>query len=580
MIDLRLYRLAFLPTLLALVAVMFSLSGAPAAIEPATPPATFEGDRAATLARQIATEAPVRTPGSEGDGRIADLVAERFAEIPAGAVSEQGFEAEFEDEQVSLRNVLLTLPGDGASTVVVLADRDSATGPGATSSAAATGVLIELANALGVTGHEKTYVLASVSGSGAGAAGARRLLEDLPERETVDAVVAIGAPGAAEPHGPYAVASSSAATSGPVQLVRTAELAVETQTALTAPAPSTFTQLARLAIPSGIGPQAPLVADGVDAVTISATGERPAPESEDLPENLSGETVDGFGRATQSTVEAVDATAAPLAHGPEAHLELSDNLIPGWTLALLALALILPAAVAAVDAGARSVRTRLGLGAGVAWAAARALPFLGALLALYALALFGVVPRPAFPFDPGLHEPGTSGAIALALIVLAAIATIVFGRRVRVAAGVAPAAAAAGAGVIAVAACLVLWFVNPYLALLLAPVAHIWILAANGPGGPGRGLVAALAALLASIPALAALAAVAAALDLGAEAPWTFAIMVADGQIGLLTALAACLLAGTLAGTIALCATRSRPGPRGAPPGQAPGEHPTARTSV
>ena len=74
--------------------------------------------------------APDRQPGSSGDNAVADLVAERFADIPAGAVTEQEFDGEFEGEEVSLRNVLLTLPGGAGSTVVVLAPRDSARGPG------------------------------------------------------------------------------------------------------------------------------------------------------------------------------------------------------------------------------------------------------------------------------------------------------------------------------------------------------------------------------------------------------------------------------------------------------------------
>ena len=68
---------------------MFSLEGAPDALEPVTPPSTFEGDRAAAIARQIATTTPDREPGSEGDAAVADLVANRFGDIPAGAVSEQ-----------------------------------------------------------------------------------------------------------------------------------------------------------------------------------------------------------------------------------------------------------------------------------------------------------------------------------------------------------------------------------------------------------------------------------------------------------------------------------------------------------
>jgi hypothetical protein len=554
LIDFRLYRLAFLPMLLAVIALMFSLEGAPDPIEPATPPATFEGDRAAAQARQVASMAPDRRPGSEGDSAIADLVAERFEEILAGAVTEQAFEAEFEGEDVSLRNVLLTLPGETASTVVILAPRDAARGPGAATSAAATGILIELADALRV-GHEKTYVLASTSGTAAGAAGARQLLESLPERDAVEAVIVISQPGAPERRAPFVVTSSTDERSGSVQLERTAEEAVSAQAQEPSSEPSAFSQLARLAIPSGLGGQAPLIAEGFDAVAISSAGERPLSESEDGPDDLSGENLDAFGRAIQSTVNAVDASSAPLVHGPGAHLELSDNLVPGWTLALLALTLILPAAVAAVDACARAGRRRLGLAAGLAWAAARSLPFVGALAALYALAIVGAVPRPPFPFDPGLYGLGTRAAIMLPVILLTGIGSAGLLRRRGVTARAAPPAALAGLGVVSVAACGLVWLANPYLALLMAPAAHVWLLAAGTPG-PARGTLAIAGATLACLPAIAALAAVSDALELGGRAPWTFTLMIADGQIGLPIIAAACFLAGALVGAIALSVRR------------------------
>ena len=554
MIDFRLYRLAFAPTLLAVIAVMFSLEGTPDAIQPAASPG-LEEERAAVTARQVVELAPDRQLGSSGDNAVADLVAERFADIPAGAVTEQEFDGEFEGEEVSLRNVLLTLPGGAGSTVVVFAPRDSARGAGAASSAAATGVLIELAEALGNRERAKTFVLASTSGSAAGAAGARALLDGLPERDSVEAMIAITQPGAAEPHPPFVIASSTSTRSGPVQLARTAEEAVNDQAQEPSPTTSPLTQLARLAFPSGLGPQAPLIAEGVDAIAISAAGERPLAESEDELDQLSGATLDAFGRAVESTVHAVDESTSPLAHGPGTHLELSDNLVPGWTIALLALALILPAAVAAVDACARAARMRLGLGAGLAWAAGRSLPFMGALLTLYALAIVGLVPSPDFPFDPALYELGVRAGITLVLVVLTGVASIVLLRRTGVGGAGAPPAALPAIGLVVVAACLLAWLANPYLGLLLVPAAHAWLLA-DGAWGPTRGALAVGAAALACVPVIAALAAVSSTLDLGAGATWTFALMIADGQIGLATMVSACFVAGALVGGAALCVRR------------------------
>jgi hypothetical protein len=553
-IDFRLYRLCFLPALLAVIVVMFSLEGTPDALEPVTPPSTFDGGRAAAAARQIATTAPDRTAGSEADAAIADLVVNRFEDIPAGAVSEQRFTASDDGEDVSLRNVLLTLPGDAGETIVIVAARDSAHGPGAASSAAATGILVELANAFRVS-HTKTFVLASISGSTAGGSGIRALIDGLPERDAISAVIVISQPGSLERKQPYVVGSSTGAQSASVQLERTAERAVEVQAGEPPHEDGAFTQLARLAIPSGLGDQAPLIADGIPAIAISSAGERPLSSEADQLDDLAPKSVDDFGRAIQSTVAALDVATAGPVHGPPAHLELGDNLVPGWALAALALALILPAAVAAVDACARAGRQSLGLGPALAWAAARSLPFVGALAALYLLAIFGAVPRPGFPFDPGLYGLGARAAIAFAVMAVVAAASAWSLRRRGVSAGRAPESTVCALGGIAAGACVGLWLINPYLAVVAAPLAHVWLLAAGGASAARRAL-AVVASALACVPLLAAAAAVAGALDLGVDAPWTYSLMVADGQIGLLTMLMLCFLAGVVAGVVALALRR------------------------
>jgi len=558
-INFRLYRLAFAPALLAVIVLMFSLEGAPDAIEPASTTGTFDGERATADAHRIAALAPDRKPGSVGDNAVADLVTERFKAILTGAVSEQRFNAEVDGESTSLRNVLLSLPGNGDGVVVIVAGRDSADVPGAASSAAATGVLLELANSLGV-GQEKTYVLASTSGDTNAAAGTRAVLDALPDRDAVTAVIVISQPGSIDPVPLHVIESSTGESSGSIQLERTAERAVEAQTPFPAGGPSPFTQLARLAIPSGLGAQAPLIADGVDAAAISSAGERPLAPSADGVDDLSGQSVDAFGRAVQSTVAAIDIQSGDLDHGPSVHVEFGDNLVPGWALSLLALTLILPAAAAAVDACARAPRGPASAARGIAWAATRSLPFIGAFAALYGLALVAVVPRPAFPFDPGLYEFGTRAAIVFAVMVLAAAASAYLLRSLRVSGATAPSSAVGGLGAVSAAACSAIWLANPYLALLLAPAAHVWLLAA-ARGTPRRAALVVVATAIACLPAFAAAAAVADALDLGAGAPWTFAIMVADGQIGLAIVGSLCFLAGALVGAIALGARRRAEAP-------------------
>jgi hypothetical protein len=560
LVDLRLYMLAFAPAVVALIVLMFSLGGVPAPIAEPVPAGTYQGDAAAGTARQLMRLAPERPAGSAGDAAAADFVAERFREVSGGAVTEQQFDAELDGRDVTARNVLLTLPGNPSRTIVVVAARDSPRGPGAASSAAATGALVELAGSLrGVPGQEASYVLASTSG---GATGAQTVVDALRERGPVEAVVVLYQPGSAEPSQPYLITSSSGERTASIQLRRTAAQAITDQVGTTPEHPSAFESLARLAIPSGLGAQAPLIAQGVDAAAISSAGERPLAPSADGPEDLSAETLDGFGRAAQVLVGELD-LAGQLEHGPSTYVEIGDNLIPGWSLSLLALCLLLPALVGAIDACARASRRGHALPPALGWAAARSMPAVGALAVLYGLALVGIIPRPPFPFDPGLHPMGAKATVALVLAVAAALGSAVLLRALRIRGDSAPGGSAAALGLLSAIAGLALWLANPYLALLASPAAHLWVLADTGPRGR-RGAGVVLAAVLACVPVVAALIAVSRALELGADAPWTLMIMVGDGQLGLGMMASSCFLVGGVLGAVALASARRPAAPAGA----------------
>lgn len=545
--DLRLYRAAFLPAVVAFVAMMFSLEGMPAGLEPIAPTGAYEGERATSIAREIVRIAPERQAGSEGDEAAADLVRQNFDQIPAGSVSEQEFSAEVDGDDVDLTNVLVTLPGSADRTIAIVASRDSPQGPGAVTSAAATGVLVELAQTLGVSGHDATYVLASTTG---GEAGVRAFIEELPSRDTIDPLIIVSQPGAAEPSPPYALITSTGTRKGSVGLRSSAEAAIESQTDLTGDGESGFRQLARLAFPSGLGEQAPLVADGIPAVRISSAGERRVAPEDDEPDDLSADSIDGFGRSIHGLVGALDA-GRPLDPSPDTYIEVSGNLVPAWTITLLALALLLPALVAAVDAAARVMRRNGELVRALGWAAVRALPFVGALATLYALAAVGIVPRPEFPFDPGKYELGARAVISFVLMLAVGAVSAVLLRLRKTTGTRAPAGTAAGIGLVSVAALLVLWIVNPYAALLAVPAAHVWVLADGTPSRLRTGLTFAAAAL-AVVPTVAALGSVTGVLEVGSDAPWTLTLLVADGQIGFFDVLAGCFLAGSLLGACAL----------------------------
>lgn len=539
--NLRLYRVALIPALIAVIAVMFSLDGIPDPIDPVTPTGTFDSERAASLAREIVRDAPEREPGSAGDERTADLVRQTFNDVPAGVVTEQTATI----DETTRRDIVLSLPGEAENTVLIVANRTAAS-EGAASSAAATGILLELAFALGVA-HDSTYMLASTSG---GAHGIADLLENLPEREAIDAVIVIDQPGAAEPSGPFALTTSTTTDSGPLQLRRTAESAIETQVGESSPSQSGFNQLARLAFPSGLSDQALLIADGIDAVAISSSGERPLSGADDEADAASPKTIDAFGRSLFALIDAVD-LAPGLVHGPSTYVEAGENLIPGWTLVALSLALIFPVLLTAIDACARVSRREGSLAAAIAWAAARCLPLVGGLALLYGLTLVGLIPDPGFPFDPGEFESGARTAASFTLIAIAAIASATALRHFKITGRSAPAGSLAPAGLLSALAGVALWLANPYLALLFAPAAHVWLLA-DGPSSHRRSTIVVGAALLSLLPVLAAIGSVSGSLELGSDAPWFFTLMLADGQISFLAALGGCFISGSLIAASAL----------------------------
>ena len=84
--------------------------------------------------------------------------------------------------------------------------------------------------------------------------------------------------------------------------------------------------------------------------------------------------------------------------------------------------LLVPAALACVDAIARALRGGGRLGWALAWSAGQALPLLGALMALYLMAALGIVASPTFPFDPNSYGIGAGQVIAMVFLALVMLA--------------------------------------------------------------------------------------------------------------------------------------------------------------
>ena len=200
-------------------------------------------------------------------------------------VSEQRFEGSYDGDDVELRNLIGILPGPSERQVAVMAHRDVLEGSGATSSVAATAALLEIAAGFAGSTHEKTLVFVSTDGGSIGALGARRFASDYsnaePARRGRGAEPARGrrtqpADGHPLVHGRAqrrdrgcrrrrAPWSPSRSTSRPATRAR-------------------WRDVFRLAIPSALGEQGPLVEDRFEAVRLSSSGELPPPPAGRRPE--------------------------------------------------------------------------------------------------------------------------------------------------------------------------------------------------------------------------------------------------------------------------------------------------------
>jgi Peptidase family M28 len=556
LISFRIYRAGFAPALVAIVVLLFALTAPPDPLPGAAAPAEFDELAATRLDRQITDAAPDRTPGSEGDAAVAQMVEQHFRQVEGGLVSDHQFSGEFGGHDVDLRNVILTLPGDTERAVVVMAPRDSGSRPGAVSSAAATAVLLELVDELSAQSHTKTLVFVSTDGSSAGALGAREFATAYPDLANVDAVIDLWQPGASNPHGPFVLESSADSASASAQLVRTAEHQLADHTDLKQSSEGAFGELVGLALPSGLGEQAVLIEHGLTAVGLSSAGEQQLPPSQDGSEDLGSSTLGDIGRTALLLAVTFDSATAPLEHGPSTYVPLAGNLVPGWTLALLALTLLLPAALAAADGVRRGVRMHAGVGWAIGWAASRALPLFGALLFFYFLSLVGLVASPAFPFDPNLFGIGAGQILVMVVLALIVAGVYYAIRGWRVPAVLPRAAAVPALGVVSTFAVFIAWLANPYLALLLVPTAHVWVTCA-GRRGPLPWPFVLGAGTLSLLPFAFALADVAG--SLGSAAPWLLLLMVSDGQFGFWTMLALCLVGGGLLGIVAISLRGARP---------------------
>ena len=545
MVSPSLYRLSMIPVALAALVLLFSVVSRPPAERADEAPDAFAGGRAAALAKALAETAPERVPGSDDAEAATEFVTDELLEIEGGQVSTQKFMAPVDGEDVEMTNVSLLLPGEIEDRLVIVAPRDCPEGNCAASSAAASGALLELARAIDITQHTRTVQLVSTEGAGSGGAGAEALA-DLLRLQPPEAAIAILHPGSPEPSPPFVLADSAGTQSASIGLVESAEAAAGRELRQSAELPrDTFDSLLQLAVPLGVGDSAVLISRGIDAVGLSSEGDLPLDPAGDTPADVSGQTLGQTGRAALSLFLALDVSTGPLEHGPDSYIPLAGKLVPDWAIALLALALLVPVGIVSADALIRAQRRGAHVYGALGWAALWSLPFLATLLFAYLLELIGLLPGPPFPYVPRLNDPGAGGIVSVLLLFAFLPGGLWAVRRLRTRPE--PETAPAAVGAVAFTGALLLWVLNPFLALLAVPAVHAWPVSAARARGRGLGI---LALIIGLVPALFVVLHVGDELGVGGLAPWHLLLLVSGKHLGFTTMLCLCLLGGSLAASI------------------------------
>jgi Peptidase family M28 len=557
MLDLRVYRAAFAPAVLAAVITAFSLGSPPRAATTTLAPDAFQGSRAFGSLRDLVAGYPDRRPGGRGDQSLAREVAAQMRSNGL-QVSSERFSGQTIDGERTLTNVVGVRPGSLTSRrIVVIAHRDAAA-RGSDAQLSGTAALLELARVYSGRALRRTLVLVSTSGGSGGDAGAREFARH--PGGPVDAVIVLGDLAGTTLRGPQVVPWSNAEGIASIELQRTVQAALHDETGLHERGPSSLGQWTRLAVPLTVGEQGEVVPQQLPAVLLSASGERgPGAERAVTEFRLSS-----FGRAALRAITALDAR-----HGAALDVRVAvlsgPNVLPSWSVWLLVGALLLPVLVTAVDAFARASRRRGPMGAWVAWAATSALPFLLAAGVALSLGVTGLLPAaPHAPVGNGAAEFGAAGWACLLVVVLAAVAAVPLRRyllgalALRADGGPVGDSEGAGAAVLLLVAAVALgiWIANPFAAALLTPAAHIAVFVAAPEVRLRRGVALGLVAV-AALPGLLVLAYYTRQFGLALDqVPATALQVVAGGHFGIAGLLGWSYVLGALSCLVVVAASQ------------------------
>jgi hypothetical protein len=565
------YRGTWLLVGLPLLVAAFSVAR-PEALDPAPLPPTFDAGAARALAQDLASTYPDRPPGSVGAIGAARWVSERLGAY-GFRPEQQSFEATVPGRgHVRLQNLVARAIGRSQDAIVVMAHRDdTGAGRGANDNASGTAVLIELARgyarastdsaAGGAVRPAHTIVFLSSDGGAFGELGAARFAADPAYRNRIVAVVNLDSVAGRGP--PRIVLSGDRPRSPAPGLVQTAAERILEQTGAEPARPGALQQLIDLGFPFSLGGQAPFVARGIPAITLTTVGDRPPSAFGDIPTALDVGRLDELGRSAQALVASLD-EGLELSPGTSSYVYLGPRIVPGWAVQLVLIAALIPFLAVTVDLFARCRRRRIPLGPAVRSYRSRLVfwLFVGAVFGL--LTLFSVwhdaEPR---PLAPDLPVTGTWPVIGLTVLVVAALVGWFVARerllpRREVTASEELAGYTAALLVLGVLA-LVVVATNAFALLFLLPSLHAWLWLPQLRDRRAAVRAATLAAGLAG-PAL-VLGSFAVRYGVGLDVPWYLASLAAVGYVDIASVVSFLAWLAATAQLTALTARRYTPYP-------------------
>ena len=252
---------------------------------------------------------------------------------------------------------------------------------------------------------ERTLIFVSTDAGAYGGAGATRFADTSPLAEHAIATIVLdGIGGRGRPR---LVISGGRSSSPARTLVSTASARVTEQAGRPPVIPSALSQLVDLGIPYAAGEQAPFLADGVAAITLTTRdpGEPSIPVGDPLGPT-SAESLGRLGRAAEAIVGSID-TSVGATFPTRDNLFLGERVASGWTVRLTLVVAVVPFALGVLDLLVRGRRRGLPLLPGIRALRSRLFLWLYGGLLVWVGAVAGV-----FPTGAALPLPPSSSFVA------------------------------------------------------------------------------------------------------------------------------------------------------------------------